>query len=243
MAQTITKHIGEGFARGELYAALAYDANDVFGGMQIKGIKISPAAGSAGFLMGDSTTALSYTAGTPPINLYFTSANTSSTNSEPFYLKSIMTGISGYGGRCRFHSYTNVKLTTNFMALKAYAEFGASGYVTGLASAFCAELKLPAAAGLPGGYFPLELEVITPEGFDSAARVCGFIYANASDDATALTAFNTNGVLMWLNGISDTEGGIFEAETNNDSLSMTHVLKIRIVDTDYYIPLNTSKSF
>ncbi len=41
MSQTITKHIGEGFARGELYAALAYDPTDQFGGMRIKNIKIA----------------------------------------------------------------------------------------------------------------------------------------------------------------------------------------------------------
>jgi len=38
MSQTITKHIGEGFAKGELYAALAYDAADSFGGMKIKSV-------------------------------------------------------------------------------------------------------------------------------------------------------------------------------------------------------------
>jgi len=38
MAETISKHIGEGFGKGELYAALAYDSGDVFGGMKIKSI-------------------------------------------------------------------------------------------------------------------------------------------------------------------------------------------------------------
>ena len=41
MTQTIKKHIGEGFGKGELYAALAYDENDVFGGMRIKGLYIA----------------------------------------------------------------------------------------------------------------------------------------------------------------------------------------------------------
>lgn len=36
MSETISKHIGEGFGKGELYAALAYDASDAFGGMKIK---------------------------------------------------------------------------------------------------------------------------------------------------------------------------------------------------------------
>jgi len=44
--KTITKHIGEGFARGELYAALAFDITDQFGGMQIKQLRFSPASGA-----------------------------------------------------------------------------------------------------------------------------------------------------------------------------------------------------
>jgi len=38
MSETIKKHIGEGFGKGELYAALAYDAGDAFGGMKIKNV-------------------------------------------------------------------------------------------------------------------------------------------------------------------------------------------------------------
>ena len=38
MAQTISKHIGEGFGKGEVAAALAYDPADTFGGMKIKSI-------------------------------------------------------------------------------------------------------------------------------------------------------------------------------------------------------------
>ncbi len=36
MATTISKRIGEGFASGQIYAALAYDADDKYGGYQIK---------------------------------------------------------------------------------------------------------------------------------------------------------------------------------------------------------------
>ena len=41
MSQTISKHIGEGFGKGELYAALAYDETDQFGGVRIKGLYIA----------------------------------------------------------------------------------------------------------------------------------------------------------------------------------------------------------
>jgi len=49
MSQTIKKHIGEGHGRGELYAALAYDENDVFGGMKIKGIYIDKTVTATGW--------------------------------------------------------------------------------------------------------------------------------------------------------------------------------------------------
>ena len=41
MSQTIKKSIGEGFGKGELYAALAYDASDNFGGMKIKALMLN----------------------------------------------------------------------------------------------------------------------------------------------------------------------------------------------------------
>jgi len=49
MAETISKHIGEGFGKGELYAALAYDATDSFGGMKIKNVMFN-STGKAYFL-------------------------------------------------------------------------------------------------------------------------------------------------------------------------------------------------
>ena len=66
---------------------------------------------AARMLLGDSSTSLPYTAGTPPMALYFTSSNTGSTNAEPIYVKSTMTGAGGYGGRCRFHA-TYLALST-----------------------------------------------------------------------------------------------------------------------------------
>lgn len=41
MSQTIKKSIGEGFGKGELYAALAYDVTDRFGGMKIKALMLN----------------------------------------------------------------------------------------------------------------------------------------------------------------------------------------------------------
>jgi len=53
MSQTISKHIGEGFGKGELYAALAYDATDAFGGMKIKALMLN-STGRISFLDADA---------------------------------------------------------------------------------------------------------------------------------------------------------------------------------------------
>ena len=70
--------------------------------------------------LGTNSVPLTLTAGTPIFTLYSTTSNTTSTNAEPFYVKSVVTGIGGYGGRSRFHTYSNVASGTNIMALKAH---------------------------------------------------------------------------------------------------------------------------
>ena len=66
---------------------------------------------------------------------------------------------------------------------------------------------------------------------------------NAATDTDSVIN-GANGYLFEIgSGVTDTAGGIFEAETNTDSMSMTHVLKIRIAGTAYYLPLNTAKTF
>ncbi len=66
-----------------------------------------------------------------------------------------------------------------------------------------------------------------------------------NNSGTGTTVMNSaSGYLFELGtGITDTAGGVFETEANNDSMSMTHVLKCRISGTAYYIPLNTAKTF
>lgn len=50
----------------------------------------------------------------------------------------------------------------------------------------------------------------------------------------------TTGYLFELEA-TDTAGGIFETEAVAN-IAKTHVLKVRINSTDYYIPLNTAKT-
>ena len=62
------------------------------------------------FDLGTSSSPASYTAGSPVFEIYATSSNATSTNAEPFYVYSAMTGVGGYGGRAV--SYTHLTLPT-----------------------------------------------------------------------------------------------------------------------------------
>jgi len=155
------------------------------------------------FDLGTSGSPKSYTAGSPVFELYATSSNTTSTNAEPFYVKSVMTGVGGYGGRSTFHAYTNVALTTNFMGLKSYAEFGSSGAISGLAAGLCAEIKTPNADLGGGNFYPLELEYVAggtnTASAANAGRV-GWMYMNNTGDADG--DFDDNGVLFDIEGLT-----------------------------------------
>lgn len=185
--------------------------------------------------IGTSSAPMAYTAGTPAFTMYATSSNTSSTNSEPFYVKSTMTGTSGYGGRARFHSYTNVVLQTNFMALKAYAEFGSSGGIKGLAAALCAEIVTPNADLAGGNFYPLELEYVaggTSTASASGAGRVGWMYMNATGD-DAGGDFDLNGVLFDIEGLTAASGSLYDTTAN--AATGDETLKIKINGTIKYL--------
>jgi len=140
---------------------------------------------SARMVAGSSSAAIPYTAGTPSIALYYTSSNTTSTNAEPFYMKSVMTGAGGVGGRARFHLYTNAALGGWANALKAFTEYGDSGKTTGLGSALCAELQLSAGT-TTGTYAALEAELVAPDGAKTGTHT-NFIFCNGAGDDVATT--------------------------------------------------------
>uniref|UniRef100_A0A6M3KE13 Uncharacterized protein n=1 Tax=viral metagenome TaxID=1070528 RepID=A0A6M3KE13_9ZZZZ len=195
-------------------------------------------AGTTSLTLGASA----FTAGTPMFALSTTNASTSASTSAEYFLAShIQSGTGGVGGRARFYTSITAALGGWSNALKAQVAYGSVGRTTGLGSAFCAELALSAGT-TSGTYAALEAEVTSAIGA-SAGTATSFLYMNNS--GTGTTVMNSaNGYLFEIGaGVTDTAGGIFEAETNTDSMSMTHVLKIRISGTAYYIPLNTAKTF
>ena len=128
-------------------------------GTSTTGISISGTQTTA-IGIGTSAVPLVCTTGTPLVSIYSTSSNTTSTNTEPFYFKSVMTGVNGYGGRAVFHAYTNVAMQTNLQAIRAYVEYGVAGYIKGNSAALNAEIKMPNAdiSSVGGAFNVLKLE-------------------------------------------------------------------------------------
>jgi len=172
-----------------------------------------------------STVPVTMVVGKPVIEGYITCADTSGTSVESFYIKTSMTGAAGTGGRARFHMYTNVALGGWSNALKAYAEYGASGKTTGLGSALCAELLMSAGTST-GSYAPLESEIsFGTTGVTGTAT--SFLYMNTA--GTARTAFDTSGFLFELGaGISPASGKMIYDNTGTDPANSDGSLRIRL---------------
>jgi hypothetical protein len=172
-------------------------------------------------------------------NFSVTSASTDGgTSVEPFVHNVTMTGAGGVGGRARFELDTNVILGSWANALKAQIEFGATGGVTGLGSAFVAEMILSAGTA-SGSYAPLEIELGLATGALTGTRT-SFISMNVyGDDAGTM---DDNGFLFDLNGVTAGAGDLF-ASNAKTGIGMTHTLKCQILGTTYFIALHTSANF
>lgn len=130
MSQTISKYIGEGFGKGELYAALAYDETDTFGGMRIKGIYIA------------KTSAL--TTGTiraQNVALTMTVASTGN------IVEALYVSIT-----------SNVKTGAWANAITGKIDYSTAGAAHGMAAAICAEMIPPNSSLARGALYALDLE-------------------------------------------------------------------------------------
>ena len=184
--------------------------------------------------MGTSGSPTAYTAGTPLVAIYATSSNATATNAEPFYVKSVMTGAGGYGGRSTFHAYTNVALGSNFMGLKSYAQFGNSGSCAGLAAGFCAELKTPNATIAGGNYYVIEAEYVaggTSTVTNPQGSQAGFHYMAQSGDPDG--DFDDNGYLFRLDGCAASGGHLYDTTASVATGDAT--LKINIGGVTKYL--------
>jgi len=201
--ETITKHIGEGFARGELYACLAYDSTDQFGGKAVKQIRFNPTSGATAIIIGDSTTAITLaTYAQRAISIYTTCASTDGSNTVlPVYINATMSGTGGVGRAFEAKLTVSGKLGSWGNALKGYTDLTGGTGSAGLISAVCAEMKM-SASGTLGTFGVVELELVCPTSWTSGAGVgtncISLIYAQVS--GTTASQFDTNGFYLNLQG-------------------------------------------
>lgn len=174
---------------------------------------------------------------------YVTCASTNaSTSFEPGLCKTTMTGAGQVGGRYKFHlNISDVALGGWANALKALVDCNTSGRATGLLSAFCAELTLPASnvSALSGTYAPLEVECVAPASCTPSAATAILAYMNLSGDSTAVAAVRAAGVLMKLDGLGSASSATNIFHTTG-TVSATHGLRIDLDGVKYDILLKAS---
>ena len=187
--------------------------------------------------MGTNSSPLVLTAGTPIFTLYTTCAGESgSTNAEPFYMKSVLTGAGQVGGRAYFLVTSNVASGPWINAIKGDIEFGAAGSSSGLASAICAEMTLPNQTVPSGHYYPLEIEWIGQTSTSTAGTAgsgTGCIYIAATG---TVTDFDDHAGLFWLNGVTAGSGHIYSAGGHTIKCYVTSSM------TSKYIPLSSAEN-
>lgn len=187
--------------------------------------------GAATIEMGTSGTPLVFTEGVPVVDLYTTCASVhASTSAQPFYMKSVMTGTGGVGGRATFEMTTNVALGGWSNALKGLVTYGASGKTTGLGSAILAEMSLEAGT-TNGNYACFEAELVLPSGASLGTKTS---YMHMQVSGADQTTFDDSGYIFSLVGLTVNSGKVFQVNTAADA---THALRISIDGVNYFIML------
>ena len=215
--ETITKHIGEGFGRGQLYAALAYDSSDAFSGMAVKAMYFNKtlAAATERAITIASTTAL--TSGTI----------------RSFEMTQTHTGIGAIAEGLTAIVKTNVALGSWANALFAKIDFQTVGKVTGLGSAICAELTMAGGAVSQGTYATYQAEINLPTSYSSSVPIS---IMRINTWGTQKADFDTYGYLFDIQGVAVGSGKFFQENTT--ITNGTHALRIRVGSTAYFIQLH-----
>lgn len=209
-------------------------------GDETYGVYIGADTAGADFkLFGAVTTDhLTYDASVGTLTMQSTSDSTASTTSiKPIYLKSILAGVNGAGGRAEFHTYTNVALGQWCQALKGYMQFDTGGSVAGLGSAITAEVKFPGELIVGGTYAGLDIQLVTTENGDHTSTTDCFQWMQISGNSTATLSWEESAYLFIIKGLTDTLGSIFDV---NSTPTCDATLRILVGTTPYYILLSDS---
>lgn len=212
----------------------------------VKGLKMTRAAYPLNFLgpvtFGTSAAPNSLTYnGDKALAIYTTCASTNTgTSYEPILFNTVMTGAGQVGGRVKVNMSTDVVLGSWANALKAQVECNTSGRASGLLSAICAEIVLPASnvSGLAGTYAPLEMELNCAE-TNTPSYKTGFAFFGTGGNSTAITAFQAAGSFMIMNGFGTASSATNMFHTTG-AVSATHGLRCLIDNVAYDILLKAS---
>lgn len=218
--ETISKHLGEGFGKGELYAALAYDPSDAFGGMAVKAMYFNKtiAASTERAITIASTTAL--TSGTI----------------RSFEMTQTHTGIGAIAEGLTAIVKTNVALGSWANAIFGKLDFQTVGKVTGMGGVICAELTMAGGAVSQGTYATFQSEINLPTSYSSSVPIS---VMRINTWGAVKASFDTYGYLFDIQGVAGGSGKFFSTATN---AVIDHALKIRIGSTTYWIGLYDATS-
>ena len=159
--------------------------------------------------------------------------NGASSSFESLVVNTTLTKAAAVGGRARFELDANVALGSWANALKAQFELGASGKVTGLGSAFVAELIMSAGCN-EGNYAPLEVELGMPSGALTGTATALMYLSVYGDDAGT---FDNDGFLFKLAGVTGSDAAHMYDEVTEQAVLAQARLRVNVNGTTWYIPL------
>ncbi len=157
--------------------------------------------------------------------------------SAPFVFTNTVTTAATTGGRALFQLNISGAMGGWANALKAYTVITTTtGSASGLGSAFCAEMLLPASTLSTGSYGVLELELVT-QASGTVTSPVAFQWMQVSGNSTATANWEDSGYLFIIKGLTDDTGNIFDSNTGP---TVKASLRILIGTTPYYIMLANS---
>ncbi len=192
---------------------------------------------TTGITVGVTGTRISLSAaGNRLIAAYGTSALTAGTTTSMIVSQTqTVASTSGSIETARFEVVSEVKTGNWTNAIVGQINYGAAGYVHGLAGVICAELDMPT-GGVPGAqgtYTIFEGELNCPTGYTGGVPI-SLINWNVWGNATAIGDFEDSGYLLDLQGFTANTGNIHH-DAAPGTLSAS--LRCRIGTTIYYLPL------
>lgn len=224
MTETISKHIGEGFGKGELYAALSYDTGDAFGGMRVKSMYFSKT------LAATTERAL---------QIATTNALTSGTV-RSVQIDQVHTGDGAVAEALTVTVTSDVKTGSWVNAIFGRTNYTEDGWAYGSASAICGELSLP-----PGGshsgqgtYSVFQAELDVPASAIGIGSECSIFTINVWGDQKAL--FDTGGFLFSISGITTNNSGFWKDGTMS-AQDAQETIKVKTPGGIRYIALYDSR--